>query len=288
MRIARHVVLCALVALAVSPAAASAEADRAATVSAAAPAFEWEGAMATGYNTARDPQACSKDVETYCDLSFITLDLPAGQLGDLQVDIGEYFGPQCTPVDGQNAPCDFSLWLYQADASGKIGKNLGNSVNDSGEPETVVKKGLPGGHYMVVVFYYTVAQSSFAGSLKLSNITGPPAVEAPAAKTPAAPLTASLAPAGKASFKRFGVELSCSAACSGRLVASISAATARKLKLGRKALVVASAAVSGPGVVTLKLSKKVLARLKKAKSLKITVEAQLGSATASRALTLRR
>jgi len=310
MQIMRSALLCSLVALALAPTGALAAPDRTATLSAAAGSFAWDGAQATGNNTARDPQACSKDVETYCDLTLVKVEAADGVVGELKVDIGEYFGPQCTPADGQNAPCDFSLWLYQSDATGKVGKNIANSVNDSGEPETVMTKKATAGFYMIVVYYYTVVQSSFKGTMTLSNLTAAPVeggVETPAAPAPAAPgglpttgdFTAMIALAGKATVKTgLPTRVTCTVVCKGRVVAEISAATARKLGLGRKKMIIGTVAVAvdkpeGTTVV-LKLSKKAAAKLKKARSAKVVLRALMTdgsgarSARASRMLTLKR
>lgn len=286
--------LAALLALLIAP-SAHAEADRTGTVSTATPAFAWDGALATGYNTAREPDACSHDVQTYCDQTLIKVDVPDGGVGELRVVTDGYFGPQCTPADGQNAPCDFSLWLYASDASGRAGRSLGSSVNDSGEPEELTYKKAVAGYYLVVVYYYTVAQSSYRGTATLAGVVTPtpaPAagtVQSPAATSPALDLVAALAPAGRATAKRIGFSVTCSVACAGTLTARLSASQARKLRLPRT---VARARFTAAGTVVLKPSRRVAARLARARGVRLQVQLAARAAggrtvSAARTLTLR-
>ena len=305
----RLVALCtSLLVLALAPAAAhAADPDRTGTVSSATPTFTWDSEVGAGYNTARDPKACSKDVETYCDVTLLKVDAPAGAVGELKVDIGNYFGPQCTPLDGQNAPCDFSLWVYQSDEKGTPGKNVGSSINDSGEPEDVTVKTARAGYYLVIVYYYTVAASSFTGTATLGALTqeavelppveGPPAPAAPAGLPTSGDFSADLALAGKASAKAgIPARVTCTVACTGQVVAEVSAANARKAGLGKKKLVLGKAAVSVStpegSLVTVKVAKAIAKKLKKA-GVKVTLRAALKDAggigaSPSKTLTLRR
>jgi hypothetical protein len=300
MRILRAV-LASLLVLSLAPAGALADPDRTGAVSPGTISFAWDGPMATGHSTARDPSTCSHNPDTYCDQTLIKVDTPAGSVAEMKVTTGGYSGPQCTPAEALSAPCDFSLWLYHSDAEGKAGKPIGSSANDSGEDEVVAMKRATPGYYLAIVYYYTVVQASYKGTATLGNVVLP---AAPAPAAPAAPVAAAFPAAGdlKASVALFGPPsakaipawVTCSIVCKGTVVAELSAAQARKLGLGRRKLVVGRAAfsvTSADGVrVVVKPSRKYAAKL--ARGAKLTLRAVASgdgkSATAVRAVAVKR
>lgn len=285
--------LVSVLAVAAFPGVAFAAPDRTGAVSESAATYTWDGATASGAHTAGDPAACSHNPDTYCDQTLIEVKAPEGSLGDLKVGTGSYSGPHCTPLDAPRGPCDFSLRLYSSDATGKPIKELGTSGADSGKDELITYRKATKGFYLVVVFYYSVVEASYKGTATLSNLKLPAA--APPATTPRPPaekLASALEVAGKAKV-RTGVStlVRCSVACRGELVAEISAAQARKLKLGKRKLVVSRSAVlvdtpSGATFV-LRFKGRVARALARARTVKLTIRATLTDSAGAQKQALR-
>ena len=279
-------VLLSLLLVGAAPPAALAAPDRTALLSATAPSYSWDGAAASGANTGYDPTNCSHVPDTYCDQTLLEVSGPAGTTGELKVNIGGYDGPHCVPLDGvPRGPCDFSLRLYASDATGKPGRELAQSGEDSGEEESVVIRRAVPGFYLVVVFYYSVVQASYEGTATLQGLVvpapPPPGTAGPSGAFPSAgALTSSLKAAGRAGARGgVPVRLVCSIVCTGELIAELSAAQARRHGLGRRKLVVASASVTVDGaegrVVRLRLKSRYAKRLARARGVRLTVRGAL-------------
>jgi hypothetical protein len=72
--------------------------------------------------------------------------------------------------------------------------------------------------------------------------------------------------------KGLALTAGCDEICAMKITVTIDAKTAKRLKLGKKAVTAGSATASKSGKVTVKLSRKVAAKLKKAKSVLLTVK----------------
>jgi len=127
----------------------------------------------------------------------------------------------------------------------------------------------------------------------------PPAAPPPGTtiSKPPAPFSITQLTKGKGSLRqalRRGVriKLTCRAACAPKLVLSVPTATARRLKLGRRAVVVARGSVklakAGSRVVVLRLARKYRRRLGRARSVSFSLSVSSGGKTVHRTLVLRR
>jgi hypothetical protein len=200
------ILLALLVAALAVPAAASAapSPDRAALLSAASPAFAWEGdraqaaapqQSAEGY----DPNRCTKNSDYYCDITLVRLDAAGGTTADLEFAISDF----------SVSFADFDLSIFTSDASGAPGELIANGGNLSaaGMEETVTVPAAEPGYYLVTVSYYFSPDATFKGSMKATGIVAPPVPAAPAAAPqtagPAAGRPAPL-PVAVASVRRAG------------------------------------------------------------------------------------
>lgn len=181
----RRLLPIALALLAPAPAAAATP-DRLAVMSAATPAFAWDGERATAAAPQQsangfDPALCSKEPGYYCDITLVRLEAAEGTTAELVLDIFDFSVPFA----------DFDLSVFHSDAAGTPGEFIANGGNLSaaGLEETVKVAEAEPGHYLVTVSYYFSPDASFKGTIKATGITPPPAPPAPA-PAPAAPAAA--------------------------------------------------------------------------------------------------
>lgn len=140
--------------------------DRQVTVTPESSPVTWDGTQATGANVNYDAAAgepCGKTPADYCDLTLVRVDVPADYWektsGGVEFALSGY-----TP----NPTSDFDLYVFESDASGKRGKQVGSSAGVPGEEErTTVAKA--SGYYLVQVVYFAVTQSSYTGSLEFTR-----------------------------------------------------------------------------------------------------------------------
>lgn len=183
----------AFLALCVAPTAVAA--DHSATLSAATPKFEWEGAPQTTRGTPlyleqRQEIPCKTPGIRPCEDVLINL-LEPGKLS-IKVD-----GGSGDPPEG-----DVDLILYKSDASGAQGDKIAEGVAKGPDSVTVAKAAA--GYYLAHVDYYHAFNTGYAGIATL--VPSAPAVTAPVAPvvTPATqPAEApAKAPAKKSTSKR--------------------------------------------------------------------------------------
>jgi len=128
---------------------------------------------------------------------------------------------------------------------------------------------------------------------------GPPAGPSPPTTPPKslAPFSISQLTKGKGSLpsalrRGVRVKLTCRAACAPRLVLSVPTATARKLKLGRKAVVVGRGSFklvkAGSKVVLLRITRAYARRLGRARAVSFSLSVSSGGETVRRPIVLRR
>ena len=268
-------IVAASAALLAVPVIAGAEPTHKGKVGAGALVFEWEGGPLTGANDAGGAECGTPS----CESTLIQVEASAGSTAKLKVDVSDF---------GQ---FDLELYAYSSDATGKPIKLLGSSEGAPGTPETVSIKANPG-FYLIQVASYLAAGALYKGKATLSGVgaaapTAPPAV--PPAVQPSPPtngdqlppsgtLTASIAvlpskPAG-AAVGGVPLKVDCSVVCKGALKVEISAAQAKKLKLGKKKLVIGKGAFTVDKrnqPINIKLTGKAAKKIRKAKSVKLTV-----------------
>ena len=173
-----------LVVLAPASASAAVPPDRTATLTAASPAFAWDGQEATaaapqqsaqGY----DPALCSKDPDYYCDVTLVKLDAAPDTTAELEFAINE-FSFACS---------DFDISIFHSDANGTPGEFIANGGNLSAAclEETVTVADAAPGYYLATVSYYFSPGATYKGSVKATGIVPPPAAPAPPAATDARP-----------------------------------------------------------------------------------------------------
>lgn len=163
----------ALGALATPVAHAALPPDRTATVSASAPTFAWEGARATGYHVywtapvAFDPSRCSKNADTYCDITHVRLEAAPDSTATLTVTLTEFSSPAA----------DFDVYIYTSTPDGQpieVTPQTG-CCQPAGTDENVSLANAAPGHYLVYVPYWLVNDASFKGKVTGADIVALPA-----------------------------------------------------------------------------------------------------------------
>jgi hypothetical protein len=263
-----------IAALLMVPALAAAEPAREGKLSATAGTFDWTGGPLAGAG-APNGEDCALP---QCESTLLQVDIPAGATGKLKIDIAD-FGVQ-----------DLELYVYASDATGKPVKLLGASEGTPGTPEAyTIAKAAPG-YYLVQVSSYLAAGTTYSGKAVLSGVSGgapavPPAAAPPVggdALPPSGGLTASISvgPSTPKDSARAGVpvKVDCSVVCKGSLKIEVSAAQARKLKLGKRKTTIGKGTIrvdKRNQLVYLKLSSKAAKRVKGAKSVKLAIRGAL-------------
>jgi hypothetical protein len=135
--------------------------------------FVWQGAVASGTNTTFDPEACSKEPATYCDITLVNV-VP----GDFYETSGGGVEFSTDGPDGQ----DLDLFVFESDASGALGDFVGSSAGFSAD-ERVSIVGAQG-YYLVVAFYFAVNNAGYDGRAEFfrrklipSDIDDPPGIQ---------------------------------------------------------------------------------------------------------------
>jgi hypothetical protein len=293
-----------IAATALLPAAASA-ADRTVTVSAATPKSGWDGTQASGHNTSffvTDGE-CGKEESNYCDETLV------------KIEGGNESAKLKVRIEGFSQEADFDLRVYKSDATGAVGEYQGSPIGDSGassplgtadprntslgdyETKEVEKAE---GFYLVQVVYFFVNDEGYKGVLELTGATpgagdptppadpgagggGTPPPSQGGPQPGAAPLTAAISgiasKAKAAAARGIGFRLECSVACKGSVTAAISANTAKRLGLGKKAVKIGTVPVTltsaGEQVFRIKVSAKVKKKLKKAKRIVVLLSGSI-------------
>ena len=163
----------ALVALLAVPALAAP--DQSATLSAATPAFSWQGAAqithgAPVYNAdARTAIPCKTPARP-CDYIVLNVIEP----GKLSVKVAG--------DPGTGGDTDPDLYLYESDKDGTQGKALGSSAVSG--PDAVTYKVTKPGYYLVLVDIYHGYNSGYKGAATFAS-SAPPAAAPPTAAPPA-------------------------------------------------------------------------------------------------------
>lgn len=165
-----------------APAAATPVPDRVAVMSAASPAFAWDGQRATAAAPQQsvegfDPNLCTKEPDYYCDVTHVRLDAAEGTTAELVLNI----------FDFSFAAADFDISIFRSDAAAVPGEFIANGGNLSaaGLEETVRIAEAEPGYYLVTVSYYFAPDASYQGTIEATGVTPPPAA-APAPAPPAA------------------------------------------------------------------------------------------------------
>ena len=262
--------VCALLMI---PALAFAEPTHNGTLTAEKGTFEWTGGPLAGANAPNGEDCAAPQ----CESTLLHLDFAPGSTGKLKVDIGN-FGAQ-----------DLELYVYTSDAQGTPIKQIGVSEGTPGSPESYTLAKAAPGYYLVQVSAYIAAGATYSGKAELTGVAvGPPALppgSPPAggdALPPSGGLTAAIAvePAKTRAAAAGGVpvKVDCSVVCKGTLKVEVSAAQARKLRLGRKKTAIGKGTIrvdKRNQLVFLKLTKKAAKRVKGAKSVKVAVKGAL-------------
>ena len=172
------------------PDTAAAAPDRAGAVSAGAPVFAWEGPQAHGRHVywtepvAFDPSKCSKQPETYCDVTHVRLEAQTDTTATLKVKLTDYSSPSA----------DFDVYVYESDAAGGVGKQARTTgcCQPAGVDENVTVSDAAPGYYLVFVPYWMVPNDSYKGSVEGVDIVAPPtAPPSPSAPSSSAPSSSS-------------------------------------------------------------------------------------------------
>jgi opacity protein-like surface antigen len=264
----------AVAALLLIPALAAAEPARTGKISEAAATYEWTGGPIAGAGGSSGEDCAAPS----CEETLLQLDIAPGATGKLKIDIAD-FNTQ-----------DLELYVFSSDASGKPIKLLGASEGAPGAAETFTVGKAAAGYYLVQVSAYIAAGATYSGKAVLTGVTaGAPAVP-PAASPPvggdqvpaSGGLTASIAvgPAKPKDAAKAGVpvKVDCSVVCKGSLSVEVSAAQARKLKLGKRKTVIGKGTIrvdKRNQLVFLELSGKAAKRVARAKSVKLAVKGAL-------------
>ncbi|HWT23811.1 MAG TPA: sialidase family protein [Solirubrobacteraceae bacterium] len=130
--------------------------DRTGAVTPAVP-LTWAGAVASGTNQTFDPLApntCAKAPETYCDITLVDV-----QPGDFYSARGR--GVQFS-IGGATPGTDLDLYVYESDASGRVGALVGLSGGIT-DVERVPLLGATG-HFLIVVVYYSATETGYTGA----------------------------------------------------------------------------------------------------------------------------
>ena len=200
--------LIAIGVLAVSAVPAYAAADHQFTLSAATPAFEWEGAP----EVSRGAPLYSEDARTAtpCDSG------PARPCEDVLFKVTEAgkFTVTVEGLEGTGGTTDADLYLYKSDESGAVGEKIGSAAAN-GPDSVTYAKAVPG-YYLAQVDYYHSYNSGYKGKVKFTSSV-PAAAPAPATTPPppaAAPEPAAAPPSTPAGTpKPHGKKPSKRAAC---------------------------------------------------------------------------
>jgi hypothetical protein len=261
----------------------------------------WEGAKASGAGVLYQPQAysCTKQDPYYCDVTLVSVTA----------------GPTPLTVETiKQKGQDFDLYVYASNADGVPMQSVGASLEEGDVAEKVVVDGASG-YYLVAIHYWAVENAAAMGKATLTKFAPPPSTQPPASEPPSTNPPATTPPAttppgttppgtapaafdfsigfGKAKIKAglskgFPISLSCSAACKGTVQVSIDAKTAKKYKLGKKAMVVGKLSfdkAAGKHALAIKLSSKAKKRLAKAKALKLSLTATATSGSTTKTVT---
>jgi hypothetical protein len=130
--------------------------DRTGALTPAAP-LTWAGAVATATNRTFQPLApgtCNKAPATYCDITLVDV-----QPGDFYSEPGR--GVQFSTA-GANPGTDLDLFVYESDATGRVGALVGVSGGLT-DVERVPVLGATG-HHLVVVVYFTAVETGYVGA----------------------------------------------------------------------------------------------------------------------------
>jgi hypothetical protein len=167
--------------LAVGSVAAAQEPDRSGEVTPDAP-FTWEGDVASGSNQTFDPEACSKEPDTYCDITLVNV-VP----GDFYETSG---GGVEFSTGGAVPGSDIDLFVFESDENGTLGDFVGSSAGFTAD-ERVSIVGAEG-YYLVVAFYFAVVDSGYDGKAEFfrrklipSDVDDPPGLQDNLASNPA-------------------------------------------------------------------------------------------------------
>lgn len=168
---------------------ASAAPARTDSLSATEQTRTWTGATANGANVTWFPHSligggtCNADPRTYCDETLIKVDV-------LKTDNKTTLKFR---IDGFGKPTDdFDLRVYSSNAAGEPVTYLGSPTGDvaatsplgaddprhtgPGDFETKIATGVkPGSYYLVQVVYFSVASSSYKGTVEMSKLPVQPA-----------------------------------------------------------------------------------------------------------------
>jgi hypothetical protein len=151
----RTLVIVALFAPLVAPAAAPAAPARTGTVTPATP-FTWQGPVASGQNQAFDPdtgEPCGQTLADFCDASLVL------------VSPGDFFATNGGGVEfstsGAAPGSDMDLYVYASDATGSRGPLVGASAGATADESVAIENA--SGYYLVQVVYFDVTTSGYTG-----------------------------------------------------------------------------------------------------------------------------
>lgn len=150
-------------------------ADHDFTLSAASPAFTWEGAADISHGP-----------PVYDEPSRTAIPCDAGPVRPCEevlfkVEEAGKFTATVTGLEGTGGTTDVDALLYKSDASGEPGEHL-QTAAASGPDSVTAAKATPG-YYLLVVDYYHSYNSGYEGKVKFTP-AAPPAAPAPVVTVP--------------------------------------------------------------------------------------------------------
>jgi hypothetical protein len=129
--------------------------DRSGTVTPEAP-FTWAGAVASGHNQSFDPAEagpCGKTVADYCDITLV--DVVPGNFYEAMRGGVEF------STGGARPGTDLDLFVFESDASGKVGDFVGASGGATDEERVSIVGAT--GFYLVVAVYFQATDTGYDG-----------------------------------------------------------------------------------------------------------------------------
>ena len=172
-----------VVAVALMAGTAIAAPDRTVELSSSTTQHAWDGeaVQATNFSLAPvvafDPNACSKESDSYCEQ--ILLNVRSGAPVKLDATLTGFTDPSA----------DFDLYIYKSDASGKVGEEVDGGSGTGGtfgEDEIWTAEEVEPGYYLLVVVHFYNPEASYKGLAKVTGATAvaggttpPPGTTAP-------------------------------------------------------------------------------------------------------------
>lgn len=170
MHISRRTPMLAAILALAGAAPAAAAPDRSAQLTAEKPSFAWTGEPVTSVSgalffDADDPAgscgAYGLDLIDKCDMTHVSVDGP----GSVAVTL---------PEAGDGLTNDWDLYVYEADAEGTPGAQLGFSYN-IGAPEAVYVDAGEAANFLVVAIPYQAVNGGFTGDVTFTPYEEDPA-----------------------------------------------------------------------------------------------------------------